>query len=669
VNDHVGAILSGGGEAPDPNTPKGWADMTNAIQRYGVTNTRLHIPILYGADAVHGHNNVLGATIFPHNIGLAATWDAGLVHQVTAGTAAAVRATGVHWTFSPVSDVGRDIRWGRLYETFGEDPVLAASMVSSAVQGYQGDSSLSSGVAATAKHFLGYSEPLNGHDRTFAELPLRYLRETFYPPFQGAVDNHVASVMVNSGSVNGVPVHASHYLLNDVLRGQMGFTGFTVSDWGDVDALYSRYHVATDEKDAIRVAVMAGIDMAMVPYDVDTFTTDLISLVKDGTVPMSRIDEAVGRILRVKLELGLMDHPYVDATTADGTVLGADRTLALKAAEESLTLLSNDNNVLPLSGKRRVLLTGSGANSVPDQMGGWTIGWQGIPSGASPPATTVLRGLKATAASGTSITLQSAGDVAQLVRAAKRADVAVVVASEPPYAEGQGDTETAALQASDATALSAMRSAGIPTVLVVVAGRPLILSSAALGADAILMAWLPGTEGGSAIARALFGKYDPSGHLPISWPKDIGQEPLVYEHLPGTDSATSHEYDPLYPFGFGMSYTNFSYDNLQVTPTTGPQGTVRVSVTVRNTGKRAGDALTQVYAKPDAAPILVPSGRLVAFGRVHLAAGQSQTVTLDFPVSELATVQGDVLGTGAAEVLPGHYSLTVSNLTGAFDVS
>ena len=669
VNDHVGAILSGGGEAPDPNTPANWADMTNTIQHYAVDNTRLHIPVLYGADAVHGHNNVLGATIFPHNIGLGASWDTALVKQVAASTASAVRATGVHWTYSPVSDVARDIRWGRFYETFGEDPTLVANMVGSAVQGYQGDGSLSSGVAATAKHFLGYSEPLNGHDRTFAELPLRYLREIFYPSFQSAVDNNVASVMVNSGSVDGVPVHASHYLLNDVLRGQMGFTGITVSDWGDVDALYSRYHLAQDEKDAVRIAVMAGIDMAMVPYDADTFTADLLALVKEGQVPVSRIDEAVRRILRVKIELGLMDHPYVDSNAADSAVLGADRNLALRAAEESMTLLKNDQNILPLRGKQRIVVSGSGAGSADNLMGGWTVGWQGVPSGVHPPATTVLQGFKASAPQSSKVSFVSPGNIKQLVRAVKNSNVAVMVVAEQPYAEGPGDTETAALPAIDAAAISAVRSTGKPMVVVVVAGRPLILSTPVQGANAILMAWLPGTEGGSAIARTIFGQYNPSGRLPVSWPKDIGQEPLVYLHLPGTDSNTKNEYNPLFPFGFGMSYTSFKFSKLSASSTVPAQGSVHVSVDVSNTGKTAGDAVTEIYASADSSPVLEAPKRLIGFHRVRLDPGQSRTVQMELPVSALATIPGDIVGTSTAQVVPGHYALTVSNMTAGFDVS
>lgn len=663
--DHVGAILSGGGEAPEPNTPQSWADLTNAIQRYAIDHSRLHIPILYGVDAVHGHNNVLGATIFPHNIGIAASWDPPLAERVAASTAKSVRATGIHWTYSPVADIARDLRWGRYYETFGEDPNLDSQFVAAEVKGYQGRA-FSTGVAATVKHFIGYSEPINGHDRMFAELPLRYLRETYYPSFEAGIQQGVDAVMADSGSVNGVPVHASAELLTDVLRNQMGFGGLVVSDWQDVDGLYTRYHVATSEEGAIRVAVLAGVDLTMVPYDATGFTHDLADLIRTGRVPESRVDEAVRRVLTLKFELGLFDHPYVDASAANSTVLNADRGLALRAAEESMVLLKNQQNTLPLSRNRTILVAGSSATSVANQLGGWTIGWQGVPSGQSPPAITVLEGIRR-AVKGRGRVLYTAGtDLRRATIMARSASVAIVVVGEKPYAEGLGDTHTAALPTVDTKLLDAVLATHTPTIVVVLSGRPLIISHIVRRSQAILMAWLPGTEGGAAVANVIFGTYNPAGRLAVSWPRNIGQTPLFYDYLPGTNTRGANEYDPLFPFGYGLSYTRYRYGNLQVQPPVNRDGRIRISVDVKNVGRRASDEVVQAYIQARQSPVLVPAKGLVGFRRVHLLPGQTDTVVLAVPTSRVAVIPGDILGTAPKTVIPGHYTVSVSNLMAGF---
>jgi beta-glucosidase len=651
----VGSVLSGGGEAPQPNTPRSWADMTNAIQRYAIRHSRLHIPVLYGADAVHGHNNVLGATIFPHNIGMAATWDPSLVREVGAATAADMLATGVHWDFAPVSDVARDLRWGRYYETYGEDPTLAAAMVWAEVRGLEGDH-FSTHVASTAKHFVGYSGPITGHDRTVAEIPYRDLEDTYLPPFAADVKAGTAAVMADSGSVNGVPVHASHYLLTTVLRHQLHFTGFVVSDWQDIESLYDRYHVAASYDDAIRMAINAGVDMSMVPYQGADFSSRLVSLVRAGKVPQSRIDQAVRRILTVKYELGLFRHPYVNAAAADASVGGAHQSLALRAAGESMTLLKNDG-VLPLRSTHAILVAGSVATSVADQMGGWTIGWQGVPSGSAPPATTILQGIKSEAPSGTRVTFADESDPKAAASAARRAGVAVVVVGEHPYAEGPGDTETAGIPSPQRTLFDAVAGTGVPTVLVVVAGRPLMISDLIHISRATLMAWLPGTEGGKAVADVLFGRRDPSGRLAASWPQRIGQVPLVYTAPPTTNANPAVRYDPLFPFGFGLSYTSFQYSALRSAIQGGRGGTLRVSVTVANTGSRSGDDVVEIFDHPLNLPVLVPPRRLIGFARVHLTSGERKTVTVSIPMSRLSVVAGDVLSTSPPSVLPGSYQI------------
>ncbi|WP_345469447.1 glycoside hydrolase family 3 N-terminal domain-containing protein [Actinoallomurus oryzae] len=642
----AGSVLSGGGETPPQNTPKDWADMVNAVQKYAIDHSRLHIPIVYGVDAVHGHNNVLGATKFPQQVGVGATWDAQLAEQMGESTSRAVKATGPQWDFAPVEDISRDTRWGRYYETYSEDPYLAGSLGAATIQGLQKTGQ----VAGTVKHFAGYSAPFSGHDRTEAHIDQRELQDTFLPAYKAAVDAGALTLMANSGSINGIPAHASHYLLTDLLRHQWGFKGVVVSDWQDVENLQTAYHLTDSYAGAAAIAVNAGVDMAMIqPGSVDGFVNGLISDVKSGKVSKRRIDEAVSRILTLKFKLGLFDHPYVDASQADGIVLGADKDLAVQAATESQTLLKNDGNVLPLStGLGKVVVTGPSADSIPNQDGGWTIGWQGIPDGVNDPGVTIYQGIK-----------NVIGDHAKLVKDAgdavdqtKDADAAVVVVGEKPGAEGTNDNETPELAADQQKLVDDLQATGKPVIVVVVAGRPLALGGAA-DAKQLLMSWLPGSEGGTAVANVLFGKANPSGRLPVSWPKVAGDEPMFYQQLAGTNSGTSSSYDPLFGFGAGLSYTSYTVNDVSVSG----GRTVKVSVKVANTGSRDGDMVVPVFAQQPVSRILVPPNRLVAYTRVPLKAGQSTTVSLSFPLSRLAVTQGDINGSSTRSVVPGQYKI------------
>ncbi|MDX2644443.1 glycoside hydrolase family 3 N-terminal domain-containing protein [Streptomyces sp. PA03-1a] len=647
----VGSVISGGGMAPARNTPQDWAKMVNAVQKYAVTNTRLHIPVLYGVDAVHGHNNVLGATVFPHQIGLGATWDPGTVEDSAAATARAVAATGIDWNFAPVADLARDQRWGRYYETYGEDPLLAGTLAASAVTGIE-HAGGSKRVAASVKHYGGYSEPSNGHDRVPADVSVRYLQDTLLPSYRQAVQAGAKTVMVNSGAVNGVPATASKYLLTKVLRQQWGFRGVTVSDWEDVRALQTRYKIAADYPEAIALAVNAGLDMAMEPYFAKEWSTGLKTAVDRGLVPTRRIDEAVGRILRLKFELGLFEHPYVDPAKADKAVLGADAALARRAAAESQVLLRNEGGVLPVRADAgRIVVAGSYADDINDQAGGWTIGWQGVPEGVELPGTTILEGIRAAAPAGTEVVRAVTADDA--VAQAKGADLTVVVVGEKAAAEGAADSPRPELSADQQALVKALKASGKPVVTVVVAGRPLVLGDAA-GTDGLVMSWLPGTEGGGAVADVLFGKVNPGGRLPVSWPKDIGNEPMYYQQLPGTNGGLESSYDALYPFGSGLSYTTYAYDAL----TADAKG---VKVTVSNTGARDGDLVVPVYASRAVSEVLWPARKLVAFTKVHLKAGEKRTVRLDFARGALAVTPGDIDGAGTRRVERGTYTFTVGD--------
>lgn len=675
VEGHVGSVLSGGGSSPLPNTPENWARVINTLQRWAVERTRLGIPLIYGADAIHGHNNVLGAPMFPHQIGMAATWDPELVEAAAALTARAMRATGVHWNFAPVADVARDFRWGRFYETFGEDPYLVSELVAASVRGLQGGGLASgSAVAATVKHFVGYSHPLNGQDRSPALIPLRTLREVFLPPFEAGIRAGARTVMVNSGSVNGVPVHASRYLLTDVLRGELGFQGVVVSDWQDIHKLQSVHRVAPTFEEAVRMAIMAGVDMYMVPIDTEAFTRTLVGLVERGVVPENRIDEAVRRILTLKFELGLFENPYVDPEGARAAV-EAGRELARRAAAESITLLKNRDDVLPLSGRvRTVLVTGPGADDVAMQLGGWSVGWQGVPRDEVPPAVTVLEGLRQAAPPGVTVRHVPppgpGADLAGVVEAARRADVVVAVVGETPYAEGAGDAHVHGyrLPTEQEALVRALAATGTPLVVVLLAGRPLIITELAESADALVMAYLPGTEGGAAVADVLFGKVAPGGRLPFSWPRDMVQVPLFYNYLPAEESP-SPEYAPLFPFGYGLSYTRFEYRDVTASREVAPDGHIELSVTVANVGPADGEEVVQVYAGKEFSSVLRPARQLVAFRRIALRAGEAQRVSFAIPVARLAVVPGDVPGDAPLTVEPGRYRLWVGGLTAEVVVS
>ena len=668
VDEATGNLLSGGGMPPAINTPREWANLVNTLQKYAITNSRLHLPILYGVDAVHGHNNVLGATMFPHQIGLGSTWDTNLVRAAGDSTQRAVAATGIAWDYAPVADIARDQRWGRYYETYSEDPVLAGQLAYATINGLQSGTNTSGNklVAATVKHFPGYSEPFNGHDRAPSDFSMRYLQDTILPSYKTAVESGALTVMANSGAVNGIPVTGSHYLLTEVLRDNWHFNGLVVSDWNDVKALQTAYHIAPDYAGAIAAAINAGVDLAMVPPDDRTFHASALDAVNRGLISRKKLDEAVGRVLTIKYKLGLFDHPYVDPDKADATVIGADKDLARKAATESLVLLRNErsgeNNALPFGANtHRILVTGPSADSLANQLGGWSIGWEGVPNGTVVPGTTIVKGLTDTAPAGT--TVVHVPDPAAAVAQASSADAAGGVVGDPPHAEGNADQPNPELAADQQQLVANLKAAGKPVIVVVVADRPLVLGPAATSAG-LLSAWLPGSEGGLAVADVLYGRANPSGRLPVSWPKATGNEPEYYQQLPGTNFGADSGYSPLFAFGAGLSYTTYSMSGLKIDSQT--RDTITASVTVANTGSKAGDLVVPLYVGQPVSSVLAPPKRLVAFTRVTLNPGQTKTVRQQIPVSSLAVTPGDVNGAGPQRVAPGQYSLTADASTVSF---
>ena len=713
ITDRTGSILAGGTDNPKDNTGKDWAEQYNTIQRYAIEHSRLHIPIIFGVDAVHGFGHPFEATLFPQSIGMGATWDTAMAEAAGGATRQQLLATGGNWNFAPVQDLARDTRWGRYYETWAEQPALAAAIGAANVRGIQGGGFNSPKVAATVKHFAGYSQSINGHDRVEAQLPIRYLQDVFLPSYAGGIDAGAATVMVNSGSVNGIPAHASRFLLTEELRNRLGFKGVVISDYGDVPALQSAYHIAADLTGAVAQAVNAGVDMSMTPMDSAGWNSALLAAVRQGLVSERRIDESVRRILTLKFQLGLFDTPLVDPDKADAAVK-ANRDLARKAAGESITLLRNQNSTLPLRADLgKVVVTGPSAGcvaadpskdpacqaAIANQLGGWSVSWQGPyqkldpadhrnccigPPDQIPTATTVLDGIKAAAPHSDVLW---APDQQTAVKEATDADAVVAVVGEQPYAEGLGDNPQPALPADQQALIAALQATHKPLIVVVIAGRPLGLGPAA-DADGLLMAYLPGTEGGSAVADVLFGKVNPSGHLPVSWPSEstrnpplsqfnpgapslLGDQPKFLDQLPGTNSGQGSGYNPRFPFGFGLSYTTFTTGGLSVTGSVSRRGTATATFTVANTGSRTGTQVVPVYVHQPVSrgSIVAPPQRLVGFARVELEAGGSKVVRVPFAVAQLAVTVGDIDGTGRRDVQPGAYQVQVEDLSADFTVT
>jgi beta-glucosidase len=521
----LGSLLSGGGSSPPDRTAPGWVEMYDRYQKVAL-ETRLRIPLVYGIDAVHGHNNVVGAVIFPHNIGLGCTRDASLVERVARATAEEVAATGIDWTFSPCVAVARDERWGRTYESFGETPELVSEMAAAAVRGTQPT------ILACAKHYLADGGTAGGRDQGDAQMDEATLRAIHLPGYRAAVAAGVGSVMASFSSWNGQKMHGHRTLITDVLKGELGFQGFVVSDWAGIDQLPGDY---TSD---VETAVNAGIDMVMVPDRYPELVAALKSLVQSGRVPQARIDDAVRRILRQKVALGLWDKPYADRSLLPQVGSDAHRQVGREAVRKSLVLLENESRLLPLSKMtRRIHVAGRNADDLGNQCGGWTITWQGA-SGAITTGTTILQGIRAAVLGGASVTYSRDGS------GAEGADVGVVIIGETPYAEGVGDRTDLSLSAEDVAAVRAVGGARVPTVVVLVSGRPLVLDAILADADAIVAAWLPGTEG-AGVADVLFGDYAPTGRLSHSWPRSMAQVPVNWG---------DPVYDPRYPYGYGLSY-------------------------------------------------------------------------------------------------------------------
>jgi beta-glucosidase len=665
---------------------------TNALQHAAVEKSRLHIPLMFGADIIHGYK-----TVYPIPLGLAATFDPGLVASLAHISASEARTGGVDWFYSPMVDISRDPRWGRTQEGAGEDAYLGAAMAGAYIRGYQGDDlSLPTSVAASVKHFAAYGAAEAGLEYNTTDMSESRLQQDYLPPYKAAVEAGTATIMSAFNALNGVPASANRYLLQDVLRDRWGFNGFVVSDYTAVMELRN-HGIALDASTAARKAITAGVDIDMMSHYYDA---ELPGLVKSGKVPMGVVDEAVRRVLRVKFALGLFEHPYAEGVEVISAV-AEHRPLVRKAAEEAIVLLKNDaagngSPVLPLSESvKKIALIGPLA----DNSGEMTGSWGG--DRRDPDVVTVKDALEARAkriggsvayAKGTEILGQSDAGFAAAIEAAKQADVVVLALGESSEMSGEaGSRAHLDLPGNQEKLLEAVVATGRPVVLLIFSGRPLVLKWAAQHIPAIMEAWFPGTEAGSAIADLLYGDVAPSGKLPMSFPRAVGQEPLYYNHFPtgrppvgldltqppGGDSRFFSRYidipnDALFPFGYGLSYTQFEYGDVAVSRSSvsfaeanrsDARNLVTVTATVRNTGNRAGTEVVQCYVRNLGASMEEPVRSLEGFERVTLKPGESKHVAFKLGFPELSFYDN----TGRAVIELTDYTVWVGGSSQAAD--
>ena len=630
-----------------------WNNIIDIIQ-YTALNTNHKIPIIYGVDAIHGATYIKNSTLFPQEIGLAATWDTSHARIMAEITAYETRASGVPWNFSPVLDLGRNPIWSRFFETLGEDVYLAKTMGKSIINGYQGNGMIDKyHVAACLKHFVGYSVPSSGRDRTPALIPNRSLEELHLPTFKEAIDAGALTVMINSGEVNGIPGHANKYLLTDILKDKWGFTGFTVSDWEDLINLHKMAQTDSTLKDAIATAINAGVDMSMVPNNPEykNYCKLFIELVKEKRISENRLDDAVRRILRVKSHLGLLNKTRIPFSN-DYTDFGSEKhkKASYNAASESITLLKN-KGLLPLSTENKILLIGPTANSLNCLNGAWTHTWQGVDESYNNDYPTIkdviedrfnkvnyFEGSKMIMKYGDEHDIPSS-DLQNAVNSAKYSDVAIVCLGELPSTERPGDIFTLDLPEQQQLIVKELSKTGIPIILVLVEGRPKIIREIEPLSDAILQAYLPGDQGANAIVDVLVGNVNPSGKLPYTYPRYNGVI-MHYDHkqseLLNANIWKDNFYNPQWDFGFGLSYTTFEYSNMKLSSKTiNSDNELLVSIDIKNTGNIIGKEVVQLYIRDHYATISPSLKKLKRFIKIELKPSQVRTVNFTISSDDL----------------------------------
>ena len=697
IGNGIGQITRIGGASGLP--PEKSARLANEIQRFLKEKTRLRIPAIVHEECLNGYM-AKGATIFPQMIGMASSWDPDLMKTIASVIREQMRSVGAHQGLAPLLDVARDPRWGRVEETFGEDPYLISTMATHYIQGLQGED-LKEGVMATAKHFVAYGISEGGMNCAPAHVAPRGLREIFLLPFEIAVkEAKVHSLMNAYNEIDGIPCGASKELLTDILRGEWGFDGVVVSDYSAIDMLVDYHRVASDKKEAAKLALEAGIDVELPSKD--CYDIPLKKALKEGLISEDLINESLRRILRVKFRLGLFEDPYVNVDDISRVFdIPKQRELALEAARESIVLLKNEDDVLPLKkDMRSIAVIGPNASngrnllgdySYPAHMEGRRIR-TAVKDISSVSTVSVLEGIKRKVSEHTVVRYARGCDVLddskegfeKAVRIARESDVAILVVGDRsgltlPCTTGEGrDRADLALPGVQEELIRAVYETGTPVVVVLINGRPLSIEWIAEHVPAILECWLPGEEGGDAVADVLFGDHNPGGKLPMSFPRTVGQIPVYYSHKPSGGRSHWHgDYvstsaKPLFPFGYGMSYTRFEYTNLRITPDKmDVDGKVKISVEVKNIGDRRGDEIVQLYINDEMANVTRPVKELKGFKRITLSPGEKKTIVFTLSADQLAFYDRDmklVVEPGTFKVMVGSSSEDI-RLEGRFEIS
>lgn len=660
-----------------------WYRIISEIQQTNKQETRLGIPIIYGVDEIHGATYTVGATMFPQQIAQAASRNPELVKQGAAITAYETRASGISWNFSPVLDLGMDPRFSRMWESFGEDPYLASELGVAMIDGYEGednDIGHPEHLASNLKHFLGYHAATSGKDRTPSYIPESALREYHLPPFKAAIDAGAHTVMINSGIINGEPVHASYELLTELLKEELGFEGLVVTDWADIENLHRRDRVASTDREAIKMAINAGIDMSMVPYEYERFVENLLALVKDGEVSEERINDAVRRILKVKLALNLFDTPVTHHENYPKFGSREHEQAAYNLASEAITLLKNNHNILPLKKNVKVLVTGPNAHSMRTLNGAWTYSWQGektpeyteqyntileaVQNEIGEQNVTYVPGVRYK--EGGNYYEEEKDQFEEAIAAAAGVDYVLLVLGENTYTEKPGDLNDLYLSDPQTELAQRLAATGKPVILILNEGRPRLISKIEPEMKAVVQTYLPGNFGGDALADILFGDVNPSGKLPYNYPR-YPNALINYIHKPSEEQKAAEgvynyeaDYSPQYSFGDGLSYTTFEFSDLQLDRASiAVDGSVQVSVQVTNTGDRAGKEVVELYSSDLYASRITPDmRRLRRFTKLELQPGETRTVKFTLNAKDLAYVDNE----GKTIVEPGDFDLSIGDL-------
>ena len=678
----VGSFLNAPG--PVAQDKDKWQEIIGTIQ--SMSMKEIGIPCIYGLDQNHGTTYTLDGTLFPQNINLGASFNPDLAYEAARVTAYETRASNCPWTYSPTVDMARDPRWSRVWENYGEDCLVNSIMGSTAVRGFQGDDPNhipADRIATSVKHYMGYSLPRTGKDRTPAYIPVSELREKCFAPFKECVEAGALTIMVNSGSINGVPVHSNYELLTKWLKEDLGWDGMLITDWADINNLYTRERIAANKKEAIQIAINAGIDMAMEPYDLN-YCTLLKELVEENKVPMSRIDDAVRRVLRLKYRLGLFEYP--NTPTQEYPLFGSKEhaELALRAAEESEILLKNQNNILPLAKGKKLLVTGPNANSMRCLNGGWSYSWQGDKADEHAGqyntileaftnkfgADNIIYEAGVTYKQGGNWWEENAPEIEKAVAAAAGADYIVACIGENSYCETPGNLTNLFLSQNQLDLVKALAKTGKPVILVLNEGRPRLIADIEPLAKAVVNTMLPGNYGGDALANLIAGDANFSGKMPFTYPKEINSL-ITYDYKPcehiGKQMEGAYNYDAQvsvqWAFGYGLSYTTFAYSNLKVDKSDFTADDVLTfTVDVKNTGDRVGKESVLLFSSDLVASLTPDTRRLRAFEKVELKPGETKTVTLKLKGSDLAFVGYDgkwILEKGDFRIQTGDQTVNV----------